>query len=200
MAEETKTATIKLYRDKVPRITIIYKDKKDLFTQFQKKIKELDFPIGAICWADWDNDRYVVKNADDLYGALEMCNPLRMFYRPPGDNDVLSFPSSDDDEEEEQTKTAVKSKKEKEDKSRSRSATPARRRHRSRSVSSIPHAHPSHEQMPGYFVPWQYMMDPRFTGIPFPHHAHPSRKSHRRRRDRSHHCSCESLSKEFSNL
>ncbi|EYC17667.1 hypothetical protein Y032_0030g2203 [Ancylostoma ceylanicum] len=192
MAEETKTATIKLYRDKVPRITITYKDKKDLFKQFQEKIRELDFPVGELYWGDWDNDRSAVKTADDLFGAVQNCNPVRMFYSPPGDDELLTCPSSDDDEEKED----VAEKNETE----ARSPSPARRRHRSRSAS-VPHrAYPFHDQMPWNFAPWQFMMDPRFTPMPLPPYPHPSGKSHRRRRDRSHHCSCERLSKEFSKM
>ncbi|EYC17697.1 hypothetical protein Y032_0030g2220 [Ancylostoma ceylanicum] len=194
MAEETKTATIKLYRDKVPRITIIYKDKKDLFKQFQKKIKELDIPIGELYWGDWDNDRSVVRTADDLFGAVENCNPVKMFYRTDGDTDILICPSSDDDEEKEKEKVAYKNEP------RTRSPSPARRRHRSRSASARLHAYPPYDQMPWNFVPWQFLMDPRFSPMPFPHYLHPSGKSHHRRRDGSHRCSCERLSKEFNNL
>ncbi|EPB67299.1 hypothetical protein ANCCEY_13613 [Ancylostoma ceylanicum] len=78
MIDEKKTATIKLYRDNVPRITITYKNKKDLFKQFQKKISEMNLSNDAIYWSDWDNDRSLVKTADDLFAAVENNSTVKM--------------------------------------------------------------------------------------------------------------------------
>ncbi|EYC17703.1 hypothetical protein Y032_0030g2223 [Ancylostoma ceylanicum] len=200
MAEETKTATIKLYRDNVPRITITYTDKKDLFKQFQKKIKELHLPIGEIYWADWDNDRSRVKTADDLFGAVENNCNVRMYYRTVGESDIVTYPSSDEDEEKDEGEEQKVVSEKSESRSRSRSSSPDRRRPRSRSASALPYVHPSHDQMPWNFAPWQFMMDPRFASISFPHYSHLSAGSHSRRRDGGHQCSCERLSEQFDDL
>ncbi|KAL6729583.1 hypothetical protein Aduo_000626 [Ancylostoma duodenale] len=196
MTDETKTATIKLYRDNVPRITITYKDKKDLFKQFQKKVKELDLPIKELYWTDWDNDRSAVKTADDLFGALENNCNVRMYYSASGDDGLFTCPCSDDDEEKDEEKVA-----DERNESRSRSPSPAPRRSRSRSaVSTRLHAQPSHGQMSRNIVPWQFMMDPRFAPISFLHYPNLSSEGHRRGRDKSHRCNFEHFSKETSNL
>ncbi|KAK6728033.1 hypothetical protein RB195_005595 [Necator americanus] len=197
MAEEKKTATIKIYRDNVPRITISYKNKKDLFKTFQKKLKELDLPPGEIYFADWDNERSIIKTADDLFGAVESNPNSKMYYRTFENKEPFTCLSSDEDDDEGEKEL------EKEDEPKPRSPSPARRRHRSRSVSyhgSRRHGPPSYDQMPWNFPPWSYMIDPRYGPMPFPPYLQPSSKSHRRRRERSHHCSCERLCRDFGNM
>ncbi|VDK83024.1 unnamed protein product, partial [Cylicostephanus goldi] len=100
MAEEKKTATIKLYRDNVPRITITYKNKKDLYKNFQKKLKQLNLDMGEVYWADWDNDRTAIKGAEDLFAAVDNNTNVRMFYRPKANKEVFTCPSCDDEDEE----------------------------------------------------------------------------------------------------
>ncbi|RCN27691.1 hypothetical protein ANCCAN_26574 [Ancylostoma caninum] len=90
--DEKKTATIKLYRDNVPRITISYKNKKDLFKQFQKKIGRLNLSDNEVYWADWDNDRSVVKTADDLFAAVENNSTVKMFVRTEASNRDKDMP------------------------------------------------------------------------------------------------------------
>ncbi|KAL6729584.1 hypothetical protein Aduo_000627 [Ancylostoma duodenale] len=101
--EETKRVSLKLYRDNPPRITITYNDKKDLFKQFQKKIRGLNLPPGEVYSVDYHgNDRNIVGNADDLMRAVENnkraeSSTMKMYYRREGKNGLLSYQSSDED-------------------------------------------------------------------------------------------------------
>ncbi|CAJ0593622.1 unnamed protein product [Cylicocyclus nassatus] len=84
MAEEEHTATFKIFFE-VPRFTITYKNKKDLFKTFQKKLKQLNLNADGIMWADWDGDRFVLKSPEDLVGAVGHYNgsPVKIFYPTP---------------------------------------------------------------------------------------------------------------------
>ncbi|ETN70399.1 hypothetical protein RB195_007972 [Necator americanus] len=196
MVEEKKTATIKIHRDSVPRIIITYKNKKDLFKTFQKKLKELNLPISEVYFVDWDNDSIMIRTADDLFAAVNNNLSVRMYYYTTDDKEPFTSLSSGEDDEE------SGKEKEPEKEGEPRSPAPARRRHRSRSASyhGSRHGPPSCYQIPWNFVPWSYMMDPRYGPMPFPPYPHHSSKSHRRRRERSCHCSCERLCKDFANL
>ncbi|KAL6730072.1 hypothetical protein Aduo_001068 [Ancylostoma duodenale] len=199
--DEKKTATIKLYRDNVPRITITYKNKKDLFKQFQKKISQLNFPIDEIYWADWDNDRSLVKTADDLFAAVENNSTVRMYVHSKADShNIVSCSSSDEEEEKEEE---PEQKKE----SRDRSPSPARGRGRSRSEPrrhrSRSHPGPSYDQMPWNFPPWMFAMDPRYGYGPMPFYYDPRAHGKGRRgrhEKREHKCCCQDMCKDFENL
>ncbi|KAL6730067.1 hypothetical protein Aduo_001063 [Ancylostoma duodenale] len=203
--DEKKTATIKLYRDNVPRITITYKNKKDLFKQFQKKINQMNLSDNEIYWADWDNDRSVVKTADDLFAAVENNSVVKMFVRTEAnnrENDVISCPSSDEEEEEKPEKEP-----EKKEEMRNRSPSPARGRGRSRSEPrrhrSRSHTEPSYDQMPWNFAPWMFAMDPRYGYGPMPFYCDPrghgkGRRGRHERRD--HKCCCNDVCKDSANL
>ncbi|ETN85753.1 hypothetical protein NECAME_06267 [Necator americanus] len=92
---EEKTVSFKIFRDNVPRFSITYKDKKDLYESFQKKISELDFDVGSIYWVDFDGDQGVIENADDLFTASKDNPTVKLFAR--SDNDVISCSESDDE-------------------------------------------------------------------------------------------------------
>ncbi|EYC17704.1 hypothetical protein Y032_0030g2224 [Ancylostoma ceylanicum] len=98
-AGETKRISIKLYRDNIPRITITYKDKKDLFKQFQKKIEQLSLPPGEVYWADWwEDELYLIETADDLLkGVQSNNNIMKMYYLRKADDNGLRCHSSDED-------------------------------------------------------------------------------------------------------
>ncbi|EYC00837.1 hypothetical protein Y032_0112g289 [Ancylostoma ceylanicum] len=197
--DEKKTATIKLYRDNVPRITITYKGKKDLFRKFQKKISEMDLSNDEIYWADWDNDRSVVKTADDLFAAVENNSTVRMYVRTDANSrekEVISCPSSDDEEEEKREEEAEEKKE-----TRNRSPSPDRARGRSRSEPhrhrSRSHSEPSYDQMPWNFAPWNFGYGP----MPFYYDPRAHGKGRRGRNEkRGHKCCCQDMCKDFANL
>ncbi|EYC00828.1 hypothetical protein Y032_0112g283 [Ancylostoma ceylanicum] len=198
MIDEKKTATIKLYRDNVPRITITYKNKKDLFKQFQKKISEMNLSNDAIYWSDWDNDRSLVKTADDLFAAVENNSTVKMYvHGKPNSQNVVSCPSSDEEEDEKRDEEAEEKKE-----SRDRSQSPVRgrgrsrsepRRHRSRSHPEPP----SYEHMPWNFASWNFGYGP----MPFYYDPRAYGKGRRGRHEkRDHKCCCQDMRKDFANL
>lgn len=192
-SDETKTASIKLFRDNLPRITITYRSKKDLFRKFQKKIEELNLPTGEVYFFDYyDGERSVVKNADDLFEAVENNAIVKLYYRRTGGNELLTCCSSDEDEEEDTEKGPSA-----ENDSQNRSTSPSGRRHRLGSSFIHSHNHPTYEQMLRNFARWNFMMDPRFTPVAFPHSSEENR---RRKRERCHRCCCEDLSNDLSYL
>ncbi|CAJ0593621.1 unnamed protein product [Cylicocyclus nassatus] len=83
---EEHTASFKIYFA-VPRFRIAYKNKRDLFEAFQKKMKELNLDIDNITCADWDGDRSLVNTPDDLFDAVD-------------DYSAAAFSSSEEEEEE----------------------------------------------------------------------------------------------------
>ncbi|EYC17706.1 hypothetical protein Y032_0030g2226 [Ancylostoma ceylanicum] len=204
-AGEAKTATIKLYRDNLPRITISYKGKKDLFKKFQKKLKKLNLPAGEVYWGDvWEDERVLIENADDLFGFVKDDYIVKMYYRRTSDNELLACCSSVEDEEKDEGRGVAE-----ENRRRNRSPSPELRLRRSspelrfrRSLSAffLPHSHPSYDQTPWPFAPWNFMMDPRFAPVQFPHSPHVSGKNCCHGHERSHRSRSRSLSGDLSKL
>ncbi|VDK53679.1 unnamed protein product [Cylicostephanus goldi] len=180
MAEEKRTATFKIFFE-VPRFTINYKNKKDLFKAFQKKLEELNLNSDGIMWADWDGDRFVIKSPDDLLGAVDLYSgsPVKIFYPTPRHQET-TISSSDEEEKKEEEKNEEEKCEEVEVKGcRSRSPSCDRRRHRSRSFSCDERGPYGYSKIPinphadsgfsyGYSVPPPYYlfnpalgMDPR---------------------------------------
>ncbi|EYC17705.1 hypothetical protein Y032_0030g2225 [Ancylostoma ceylanicum] len=144
-AEDTKRISIKLYRNNLLRITITYKGKKDLFNKFQQKLKKHRLPNGEIYWGDWwENERILIRNADDLFGFVKDDFIVKMYYRRTKDNEPLACCSEGDH-------------------CRTRSPYPTRRVRRSQSSSLLPHSHPFYGQMPWNFAPWNFLVDPRLA-------------------------------------
>ncbi|KAL6729586.1 hypothetical protein Aduo_000629 [Ancylostoma duodenale] len=196
MAEEEKTVTLKIYRDRVPQLEVSYENKKDLYKTFQKKLKELNLPITELYWAEVQSGiRSKLKNADDLFTAVQHCAAVSLYYRTASDDDLVICSSNDEDEEENEKDDDAKKKK-----SETRSRSPAPRRHRSRSASFDPHAYPPYHQMPWNFAPWNFPMDPRFLPMPLHHYPHPSEGGGLHKRERRHHWCCEKLSKDLDKL
>ncbi|CAJ0594527.1 unnamed protein product [Cylicocyclus nassatus] len=95
---DERTVTFKIFRDTVPRFTITYKDKKDLYDAFKKKISELDFNVGSIYYVDFDGDQSIISNADELYNASRGNDTVKLLARVD-DDDVICC--SDDGSESE---------------------------------------------------------------------------------------------------
>ncbi|KAL6729585.1 hypothetical protein Aduo_000628 [Ancylostoma duodenale] len=179
--EKTNRASMKLIRDNLPRIILNYKDKKDLFKQFQEKIKALNLPKGEVYWGDvWEDERIVIENADDLFEFVENNTIVKMYYRRTDHKKLLARCSSDEDEKKNMEKNVTKKNQ-----FRTRSQSPSRRQHRSRSALSRSHSHSSWNQLPWNFAPWNLMMDPCFFPDTFLRCPHPSGNKRRRRHERN---------------
>ncbi|KAK6727141.1 hypothetical protein RB195_005067 [Necator americanus] len=187
MTDEEKTVTIKLYCSNEPRMVISYKDKKDLFEQYQKKMKRLGIPTDDVYWADWDSDRYKVRTASDLLRAVEHCTPTKLHI--PGNYDDDGWPISDEEDEEEEREEG---KEERKKRNRSRSG----HQHKSPFIKGPLDC----DHMPWDFVPWNFAMDPRYGYGPASFNYDPptekSRRSLHERRNR--YCCCNG--RKFENL
>ncbi|KIH49014.1 hypothetical protein ANCDUO_20912, partial [Ancylostoma duodenale] len=133
---EEKTVSFKVFRDNVPRFSITYKDKKDLYESFKKKISELDFQVGNIYWVDFDGDQSLITNADDLFTASKDNCTVKLFAR--ADDDVISC--SDDEPEppargRRHKRATMKNRRRNRDRIRSRSRSRTRPGSRGRSRS-----------------------------------------------------------------
>ncbi|KAL6730092.1 hypothetical protein Aduo_001088 [Ancylostoma duodenale] len=75
-----KTVSFKIFCKDVPRFSVTYKDKKDMFKDertwkllqnlyesFKKKVAELNLKNGTIYWIDDDSD--LIETAEDLFAA-----------------------------------------------------------------------------------------------------------------------------------
>ncbi|CAJ0593607.1 unnamed protein product [Cylicocyclus nassatus] len=102
---EERTAAFKIFFE-VPRFTLTFRNKKDLFEAFQKKLKKLNLDVDDVSWADWNGDRSLIETPDDLFGAVELYSGvgLKIFY-PTIPPDLKAVCSSSDEEE---TKREVK--------------------------------------------------------------------------------------------
>ncbi|KAL6730074.1 hypothetical protein Aduo_001070 [Ancylostoma duodenale] len=183
MPDEEKTVTIKLYREAVPRMSIKYKGKKELFKKFQKNLKKYDFPTDELYWYDWENVHLRIRNADDLYTALKDDGFAKMFARDPRNGETFPSFSSDDEEEEQEKKKELA----KESKGRNRSPSPTCGRGRSRSEPCHHHTDYSCYSMPWNYGPW---IDPRHGFLPFPCDPRAYDMDGRCRRDVKHRCHC----------
>ncbi|EYC42681.1 hypothetical protein Y032_0522g2903 [Ancylostoma ceylanicum] len=133
---DEKTVSFKVFRDNVPRFSITYKDKKDLYESFKKKIAELDFEVGNIYWIDFDGDQSLIENADDLFTASKDNCTVKLFARV--DDDVISC--SDDEPEHpahgrRQKRATMRNRRRNRDRTRSRSRSRTRSGSRGRSRS-----------------------------------------------------------------
>ncbi|EYC00829.1 hypothetical protein Y032_0112g284 [Ancylostoma ceylanicum] len=104
MPEEKKVVTIKLKRERTPEMIIRYKDKKDLFKQFQKNLKRFDFPTDEVYWYDWENVHTRMRTPEDVYIAVKDSGFAKMFVRDPHNRETFPSFSSDDGQEQKQKK------------------------------------------------------------------------------------------------
>ncbi|EYC17707.1 hypothetical protein Y032_0030g2227 [Ancylostoma ceylanicum] len=195
MAEEEKTVTMKIYRDRTPKFEVSYENKKDLYKTFQKKLKELNLPISELYWGESRSGiRSKINNADDLLAAVQHCAAVSIYYRTDSDDDLAICSSQEEDEEESEEEDEAEVKEAR------NSRSPAPRRHRSRSSSFDFYSHTAYRHMPWNFAPWNFMMDPRFAPAPFHRHPHPLERRDRGKCERCHHCCRENMSKDLSEL
>ncbi|VDO29417.1 unnamed protein product [Haemonchus placei] len=75
----SKTATIKLYMNRIPRLTITYKDKHDLYEAFKTKTRELGLLIGTVFWIDDDGEPIRLNNANTLMGIAKNSSVLHIY-------------------------------------------------------------------------------------------------------------------------
>ncbi|EYC00830.1 hypothetical protein Y032_0112g285 [Ancylostoma ceylanicum] len=151
MLEEEKTATLKLYEGNTPRLLINYKDKNELYEKFMRKIKRLGYPTGEVHSADNEGEHIVVRNADDLFAAVDGNYNVKVYVHPAKEADRVSCKKENAPKEVERRK---------------RSPSPTRARGRSRSEPRHGSRHPSgHSYHP---MPWNYgpRMDPRYLRMP----------------------------------
>ncbi|EYC00831.1 hypothetical protein Y032_0112g286 [Ancylostoma ceylanicum] len=185
MPEEEKVVTIKFYYEQPPQMTIKYTDKKDLFEQFQKNLKRLDFPTDEVYWYDWENVHTRMRTPEDVYIAVKDNPYAKMFARDPRNRATFSSLSSDEDEEElEKGRRMVKQSKD--DNPRSE------HRHGSR----------HHADYSYYCMPWNYAawMDNRYGYMPFPCDARAYDMDSHGRRDAKPHCHCKGRHGEVDEL
>ncbi|EYC00825.1 hypothetical protein Y032_0112g280 [Ancylostoma ceylanicum] len=185
MPEEEKTVTIKFYTDDAPQMTIKYKDKKELFKKFQKKLKKFDFPTDELYWYDWENVHLRIRNADDLYIAVRESDFAKMFARDPRNRKTFPSFSSDEDEKEPDEKEVAKEHK-------SRNCSPSPTRGRGRSRSEPRHGSRHHTDYFYYPTPWNYgpWMEPRYGFMPCPYDPRGYGMDRRGRQDVKPHCHC----------
>ncbi|VDP44606.1 unnamed protein product [Heligmosomoides polygyrus] len=58
---------------RMPRITVTYKDKHDLFEAFKKKMAELGVSVDEVLWTDEEGELTRMNNADAVMKATEDC-------------------------------------------------------------------------------------------------------------------------------
>ncbi|EYC00836.1 hypothetical protein Y032_0112g288 [Ancylostoma ceylanicum] len=197
MPEQEKTATLKLYEGNTPRLLITYKDKNELYEKFMRKIKRLGYPIGEVHSADNEGEHIVVRNADDLFAAVDGNYNVKVYVHPAKETDPFSCPSADEERDEENKKENVP----KEIERRKRSPSQTQKRGRSRSEPRHGSRHRSgypYHPMPWNYGPWMdprylrmppFLMDPRAFGMDRGHHA-----------ERKHKCHCKDLCDDFEKL
>ncbi|VDL70971.1 unnamed protein product [Nippostrongylus brasiliensis] len=95
-SSEPKTVTFKIHLQEIPRITITYKDKDDLFKQFKKKVEKFGSPLKKVYWVDEDTELTSMDNPDIVKKAAESYAKLALFVCDGKDS------SSNDDEEDRQ--------------------------------------------------------------------------------------------------
>ncbi|KAL6730081.1 hypothetical protein Aduo_001077 [Ancylostoma duodenale] len=125
-----KTVSFKIFREDVPRFSVTYKDKKDLYESFKKKITELNLKNGTIYWIDDDSDPCLIESADDLFAASKDDPTVKLFARAA--DDVTSC-SDDGDYEPEplvrghrHKRVTMKNRRRNRDRTRSRSRSRTR--------------------------------------------------------------------------
>ncbi|KAL6730071.1 hypothetical protein Aduo_001067 [Ancylostoma duodenale] len=183
MPEERKTVTIKLKRERTPEMTIRYKDKKDLFEQFQKNLKRFGFPTDEVYWYDWENVHTRMRTSEDVYIAVKDDGFAKMFVRDPHNRET--FPSFSSDVEEETNEELAKMSM-----SKNRSPSPVCGRGRSQSEprhGSLHNAENSYYPTPWNYSPW---MNPRYGVTSFPCDPQAYGMDSRSRRQARHHCHC----------
>ncbi|EYC00820.1 hypothetical protein Y032_0112g276 [Ancylostoma ceylanicum] len=184
MSGEERSVVIKVFREEVPRLDVVYKNKHELFEAYKKWLKQLNLPSNEVYWCDSAGDHTGIRNADDLLGAVQDYGYAKFLtFR---DDDV--YISCSDSEDEQSTRGRSKEKKRTRN-SRPTDRTPSpspsprpsressgsrsldRRRHRSLSEPRHGRHHHmaySYDHMP---FPWNFPMDPRF--MPSPYFYHP---------------------------
>ncbi|KAL6729572.1 hypothetical protein Aduo_000616 [Ancylostoma duodenale] len=84
MSEEDQTVTIRLYSTDVPRLCITYKDKNELYREFQKQLKKLNVSADSVYFLDNDIDRHWIRSADTLYAIVDRVHHSKMYISDSG--------------------------------------------------------------------------------------------------------------------
>ncbi|EYC17695.1 hypothetical protein Y032_0030g2218 [Ancylostoma ceylanicum] len=102
----SRKANIKFCSYNAPRLTIAYRDEKDLFEKFKRKLRALHIPIARLYWNDWENDRIPIEDADDLmYTVTEQKDAwensrVKLYYCCNGNSRIFDTSDSETEEEE----------------------------------------------------------------------------------------------------